>query len=348
MQKDPAQEAVRTIQERYRSFRKRRELAGLALSKSDWGPLLNQVDTVLRTSQSEEAQPEQLSVRGKWLRGVGCAGAIGRGSADGVGDGLLLRKEHWLEVVDVKHRYGSNLTPYHEHWLQSPSTQSFFFWLDHGEGKDLNLPNACRKQLDGQRLRYCTKEERKKFAVQIGDDHLLRFQHNQVLVHTLSSDEEQQIDQDFASWKDAETKALALGRGPKPDKDTMSEAELQERKTAKKRRNTNKWIYVTSADRKQLYIAPKVKGEFQHSSFLSGGSVGSAGAVMVNQGRIIKLAPMSGHYQPNIEQFIAFLNQLTEQGVDVSNALLLNPFPVEVDCKHHLVQVDLESLDDHK
>lgn len=78
MQKDPAQEAVRTIQERYRSFRKRRELAGLALSKSDWGPLLNQVDTVLRTSQSEEAQPEQLSVRGKWLRGVGCAGAIGR------------------------------------------------------------------------------------------------------------------------------------------------------------------------------------------------------------------------------------------------------------------------------
>lgn len=262
---------------------------------------------------------------------------------------LQLQRTHCrLEVVDIKHRYGSNLTPYHEYWLQSPSTQSFFFWLDHGEGKSLDLPDASRTELDGQRLHYCTKEERKKFAVHIGDDHLLRFQHNQVLVHTLTPDEKQQIDQDFVGWKDAETKAVALSRAPKPDKSTMSEDELHERKAAKKRRNANKWIYVTSADKKQLYIAPKVKGEFQHSSFLSGGSVGSAGAIMVSQGQIIKLAPMSGHYQPNIEQFIAFLNQLADQGVDLNQALLLNPFPAEIECKHHLVQVDLESLDDHR
>ena len=204
------------------------------------------------------------------------------------------------------------------------------------------------QELDGQRLHYCTKEERKKFAIEVRGDHLLRFQHNYALVHTLSSDEEKQVNDDFSSWRDAEIKAVALSRAPKPDKSTMSEAELQERKVAKKRRNANKWIYVTSADKQQMYIAPKVKGEFQHSSFLSGGSVGSAGAVMVNKGQIIKLAPMSGHYQPNIEQFIAFLDQLTKQGVNLSNALLLNPFPAEIECKHHLVQVDLESLDDHK
>ena len=123
---DPAQLAARKIQERYRSFRKKRELAGLALSKTDWNSLLSKVDTVLRTSQFEEAQPKKLSVRGKWIRGLGSAGAIGRvrlclclaclfkmqqyslvpkvtyrgyfcvlqGSADG-GGGLLLRKEHW-------------------------------------------------------------------------------------------------------------------------------------------------------------------------------------------------------------------------------------------------------------
>lgn len=132
---DPAQEAAKTIQERYRSFRKKRELAGLALSKSEWTPLLNQVDSVLRTSQSEADQPKQLSVRGKWLKGVGCAGAIGRvrfcivfavssssstacipsdtqwngfeaalclqGSADGEGGGLLLRKEHWSVILSA-------------------------------------------------------------------------------------------------------------------------------------------------------------------------------------------------------------------------------------------------------
>ena len=253
-----------------------------------------------------------------------------------------------LEVVDIKHRYGSNLFPYHEHWLQSASTQPFFFWLDHGEGQELDLPDVSRSKLDGQQLHYCTKQERKQFAVTVGPDSLLQFQHNNQAVHTLSEDEQKQIDSNFAVWKQSEIKAMALAHAPKPDKDVMTEAESQQRKEAKKKRNANKWIYVTSADKKQLYIAPKVKGEFQHSSFLSGGSVGSAGAIMVNQGRIIKLAPMSGHYQPNIEQFVSFLDQLSAQGVDLSNALLLNPFPVEIDCKYQLVQVDLESLDDHK
>ncbi len=232
--------------------------------------------------------------------------------------------------------------------MQSPSIQPFFFWLDHGEGQDLDLPDVSRKELDSQRLHYCTKQERKQYAVEIGSDKLLHFQHNGALVHTLSTEQQSEIDEDFAQWKDAEIRAVALARAPKPDKSKMSETEVKERKEAKKMRNANKWIYVTSTDNKQLYIAPKVKGEFQHSSFLSGGSVGSAGAVMINRGKVVKLAPMSGHYQPNIEQFVAFLDQLTNQGVDLSDALLLNPFPAEVQCKHHLVQVDLESLDDHK
>ena len=75
---DPAQIAARKIQGRYRSFRKKRELAGLALSKTNWNTLLNTVDIVLRTSQFEEAQPKKLSVRDKWIRGLGSAGAIGR------------------------------------------------------------------------------------------------------------------------------------------------------------------------------------------------------------------------------------------------------------------------------
>lgn len=77
-QHDPAQDAAIKIQARYRSFRKKRQLAGLALSKTDWSTLLNKVDILLRTSQFEDAHPKQLSVRGKWVRGLGSAGAIGR------------------------------------------------------------------------------------------------------------------------------------------------------------------------------------------------------------------------------------------------------------------------------
>lgn len=30
--------------------------------------------------------------------------------------GLPLQQEHWLEVLDRKHRYGSDLKVYHEYW----------------------------------------------------------------------------------------------------------------------------------------------------------------------------------------------------------------------------------------
>lgn len=73
-----AEAAAVKIQSHYRAFRTRRELAGLKLSKPDWPNLLGKVDILLRTSQFAEAQPKQLSVRGKWIRGLGSASAIGR------------------------------------------------------------------------------------------------------------------------------------------------------------------------------------------------------------------------------------------------------------------------------
>ena len=91
--------------------------------------------------------------------------------------------------------------------MQSSATQSFFFWLDHGEGKDLDLPDVSRKELDGQRLRYCTKQERKQYATEIGSDKLLHFLHNGALVHTLSAEEQQETDTNFEQWKHEEVRA---------------------------------------------------------------------------------------------------------------------------------------------
>lgn len=75
---DQAEAAALKIQSRYRAFRTRRELAGLQLSKPEWHAVLGKVDILLRTSQFADAQPKQLSVRGKWIRGLGSASAIGR------------------------------------------------------------------------------------------------------------------------------------------------------------------------------------------------------------------------------------------------------------------------------
>lgn len=47
--------------------------------------------------------------------------------------------QYWLEMVDLKHRYGTNLKSYHEAWNTSSTKENFFYWLDKGEGKDLSL-----------------------------------------------------------------------------------------------------------------------------------------------------------------------------------------------------------------
>lgn len=56
---------------------------------------------------------------------------------------LLLQTEHWLEACDNKHRYGSNLKPYFRAWLESDTHQSFFKWLDEGDGIHVDIPERC-------------------------------------------------------------------------------------------------------------------------------------------------------------------------------------------------------------
>ncbi|SJL05481.1 uncharacterized protein ARMOST_08849 [Armillaria ostoyae] len=58
-------------------------------------------------------------------------------------------------------------------------------------------------------------------------------------------------------------------------------------------------------------------GTFQHSSFLAGGLVTSAGLITVREGVIHSLSPLSGHYRTTIEHYHQFLDILTERGVDM-------------------------------
>lgn len=45
----------------------------------------------------------------------------------------------------------------------------------------------------------------------------------------------------------------------------------------------SKWIFVLSTTR-ALYVGPKKKGSFQHSSFLSGGATTAAGRLVAHNG----------------------------------------------------------------
>lgn len=83
--------------------------------------------------------------------------------------------DYWLEMVDRKHRYGTNLAKYHTVWQDADTQENFFYWLDEGDGKDQDLEECPRDKLDSQQLEYLSREERYKYQINVGNDGLLHW-----------------------------------------------------------------------------------------------------------------------------------------------------------------------------
>jgi hypothetical protein len=85
----------------------------------------------------------------------------------------MMDLQYFLELVDQKHRYGSSLRKYHNYWKTADTNQSFFYWLDEGDGRRLDLPECSRERLDREQVRYLSREERLKYLVNVDKDGLL-------------------------------------------------------------------------------------------------------------------------------------------------------------------------------
>lgn len=68
-----------------------------------------------------------------------------------------------------------------------------------------------------------------------------------------------------------------------------------------------------------LYVGIKSTGGFQHSSFLYGSTVASAGLLKAKRGQLTSLSPLSGHYRAGTKHFKAFCQTLRDKGVDMSS-----------------------------
>ena len=91
---------------------------------------------------------------------------------------------YWLELVDQKHRHGSNLRKYHAYWQKQDTAQSFFTWLDNGDGKDVSLEECSRERLNKMQVRYLSRSERMNYLVKINQAGLLMWAKNGELVWT--------------------------------------------------------------------------------------------------------------------------------------------------------------------
>ncbi|WOL19362.1 IQ domain-containing protein IQM1 [Canna indica] len=164
--------AATKLQKFYKGYRTRRNLADCAVVVEElWWKALD-FASLEHSSVSffNDEKPETAISR--WARARTRAAKVGKGlSKDEKAQKLAL--QHWLEAIDPRHRYGHNLHFYYDIWFKSESTQPFFYWLDVGDGREINLQKCPRSKLQDQCIRYLGPKEREAHEVFVKDGKLI-------------------------------------------------------------------------------------------------------------------------------------------------------------------------------
>ncbi|WYZ44170.1 hypothetical protein EsH8_VII_000606 [Colletotrichum jinshuiense] len=279
-------------------------------------------------------------------------------------DSKMMGLQYFLEMVDLKHRYGSNLRVYHEEWKKSDTKENFFYWLDYGGGRNVEMEACPRDRLEREQVRYLSREERQYYLVQVDDDGRLCWAKNGARIDTTEAfrDSIQGIvpaDDPTPAWSQNSAPPPAPGPGPDDGRSESSvESALEADRAAKyatpdldgatgvkkvshisaatvfnkllrKSVKKNTWIFVADTSFR-LYVGIKASGAFQHSSFLQGSRISSAGLIKIKDGRLSSLSPLSGHYRPPASNFRAFVRNLKEAGVDTSHVSISKSYAVLV------------------
>lgn len=205
--------------------------------------------------------------------------------------------KYWIEAADKQHRYGSQLAPYYKEWVKTDSRDPFFQWLDVGEGKHLDLKESPRNKLESSSVSYFNNEEREEYEVDFVPDE----DGGVALCWKRSS-----RDGDHEAGEPIDTPIrccpwlYCIGA-------------------------PMKFIYVVDA-RDRLYVHKKQKGQFHHSSFLSGKLAHMAGGIAIHDGKLVAVNSSSGHYKPTQKMLEkAFGIYEEEYGLDPDTYYTVSP-----------------------
>ncbi|KAL3585886.1 hypothetical protein D5086_012753 [Populus alba] len=105
---------------------------------------------------------------------------VGKGLAMDV-KAQKLAFQHWIEAIDPRHRYGHVLHLYYEEWCKADSGQPFFYWLDVGDGKELDLKQCPKSKLREQCIKYLGPQEREHYEYIISEGKIIHKQTGDLL-----------------------------------------------------------------------------------------------------------------------------------------------------------------------
>ncbi|KAJ6699305.1 IQ DOMAIN-CONTAINING PROTEIN IQM3 [Salix purpurea] len=169
------------VQKVYRSYRTRRRLADSAVVAEElWWQAIDYARLNLSTISFFNMQESAAS---RWNRVSINASRVGKGLSEDL-KAQKLAFQHWIEAIDPRHRYGHVLHLYYEEWCKADSGQPFFYWLDIGDGKELDLKACPKSNLREQCIKYLGPQERAHYEYIISEGKIIHKQTGDLL-HTI-------------------------------------------------------------------------------------------------------------------------------------------------------------------
>ncbi|KAI3923123.1 hypothetical protein MKX01_014506 [Papaver californicum] len=154
------------MQKAYRGYRTRRKLADSAvLAEGYWWQAIDYA-TLNHSTISFFNVPETPISR--WNRVALNASKVGKGATKDA-KARKLAFQHWIEAIDPRHRYGHSLHLYYEEWCNGDAGQPYFYWLDIGDGRDVDLKECPRSKLRQQCIKYLGPQEREHYEYVINE-----------------------------------------------------------------------------------------------------------------------------------------------------------------------------------
>ncbi|XP_060676087.1 IQ domain-containing protein IQM3 isoform X2 [Ziziphus jujuba] len=160
------------LQKVYRSYRTRRRLADSAVVAEElWWQAIDYARLNHSTISFFDYHKSE-TVASRWSRISLIASKVGKGLCKD-SKAKKLAFQYWIEAIDPRHRYGHNLNFYYEEWRSGDAEQPFFYWLDIGDGKDINLTDCPRSRLQQECIKYLGPQERECYEYNIAEGTLM-------------------------------------------------------------------------------------------------------------------------------------------------------------------------------